>query len=86
MAESFLKLAQPSVQHVEIFLRSVAGILDASVWPRGETVLARVTVEEGSNICGADLQQACLKQFGKSLTPAMILMEYRRSHLYKKVA
>lgn len=69
--------AQVNISVAQSFLCSIDNVLSASVWQRGQTIMARVTVTENATVTETDLQTACLEQIGVLNTPTAILLERR---------
>ncbi|MBX3110979.1 MAG: hypothetical protein KF857_03140 [Fimbriimonadaceae bacterium] len=59
----------------ERFFTAVEGVYEACVWARGETLLARLLVDENATMSCQDLKQACALALGESRTPSLMLIE-----------
>ena len=57
------------------FLCGLNNVLDASVWQRNGTIMARVTVTEHAELTENDLMAACLEKVGILNTPTAILLD-----------
>ena len=67
------KPVDPSV--TERFLLRCAEVVRASAWLNRDTIVARVTVTEQSEVRERDLRRACHEAIGLSHTPKVILLE-----------
>ncbi len=62
------------------FLAARDGVLEAIVWTTGETLVARVVVDETCLDCESRLKVACKLTLGDDHTPKVILMERQRKN------
>lgn len=57
------------------FLLTISGVLSARVWKKDSHILARLIIDEDTQINAQDIQQACLKELGQHATPQFLLLE-----------
>ena len=57
------------------FLCGLNNVLDATVWQRNGTIMARVTVTDHAELTESDLRAACLESVGELNTPTAILLD-----------
>jgi len=62
-------------RRIESFLLCQEGVVDANVWTKNTSVLARVTVMNDACCDETGLQSACEQALGKNLTPSMIMLQ-----------
>lgn len=60
---------------IEKFLLVQDGIVNAVVWLKNHSILARVTVTEHSGFDETDIRGMCERKLGKALTPHMVMLE-----------
>lgn len=73
-----LKVAEhqePDLYKTYQYLISLNGVVDADVWTRNDTILAKVSVNDWSLLNDTDLRMACKKRLGAKLTPSLIMIE-----------
>ncbi len=68
------------------FLSNLGGVVGAQVWISGSKILARVEVQEWSELSDADLRSACQKKLGSKLTPALLMLERTRGEKHVRTA
>jgi len=68
------------------FLMSLHAVVEAEVWERKGTILARVCIGDDSLASEVDLRQACLREVGSDATPQMIMVERIRRPGVRAVA
>jgi hypothetical protein len=66
---------RPDTDKIESFLMSLEGIVDASVWLRGGSVLATVTLCEGVHADAHELQELCGAHLGEANRPHVVLLQ-----------
>lgn len=57
------------------FLLGQDGVVDADVWVKNQSVLARVTVTDHHGLDETNLRQACEDELGPEMAPNMILLQ-----------
>ncbi len=67
-------MAQPGALRTKSYLEGIHGVIEAHVWEKGGSLLARAVVASDAGLTGADLQMACLQYLGEALTPSLILV------------
>lgn len=60
---------------IEKFLLEQDGIINAVVWVKNSTILARITATESSTIDEYDIKNRCQSELGPELTPHIVVME-----------
>lgn len=68
---------QADLSVVKSFLCSFDKVLNASVWQKQGTIMARVTVTDDATVTENELRAACLEKIGVTNTPTAILMDRR---------
>lgn len=75
MTEPAAQKEEFPTKRVESYLLKQTGVLEAQVWVTRGAVVGRAILVEDAECSEIDLIQACVKRFGKSNAPRMILLE-----------